>query len=128
MSFEITWEPSGVVKRFYGRLTGDDLKESGKKLHGNERFDIIKYVINDFLGVTEVSVTADDVDEINAIDNAASYSNQKLKLSVVATNQRIVGLATQYANSLDNIYPFGIFSTVEAARTWLGSSMPKAGK
>ena len=128
MSFEILWEPSGVVKRFYGYLTGDDLKESGKRLHGNEKFDIIKYVINDFLGVTEVSVTDDDVEEINAIDNAASYSNKKLKLSVVATNQRIVGLATQYANSPDNIHPFGIFSTIEAARDWLDSSMPSTGE
>jgi hypothetical protein len=125
MGYEITWEPFGVVKCFYGCLTGDDLKQSGMQLHGDERFDDLQYVINDLLGVTEVSATEADIEEINAIDNAASYSNRKLKLSVVATNERIVELATQYANSTDNIHPFGIFSTVEDARQWLGSHVPK---
>ncbi len=125
MSYEITWEPFGVVKRFYGCLTGDDLKQSGMKLHGDERFDVIKYVINDFLGVEDVSVTEDDIEEINAIDNAASRSNRKLKLSVVATNEGILELAARYANSADNIHPFGIFTTIDDARNWLGSSVIK---
>lgn len=124
MSYEITWEPFGVVKRFYACLTGDDLKQTGMQLHGDARFDEIRYVINDFLGVTEVAVTEADVEEINAIDNAASYSNRKLKLSVVATNERIVELARQYGNSPDNVHPFGTFSTIDAARKWLGTSVP----
>jgi hypothetical protein len=124
MSYEITWEPLGVVKRFYDHLTGDDLKQTGMKLHGDERFDDILYVINDFLGVTEVSVTEADVEEINAIDNAASYSNRKLKLTVVATDERIIELARQYANSPDNVHLFGIFSTIDAARKWLGVRVP----
>ncbi len=119
MSFEIIWEPKGVTKRFFGCLSGDDLKQSGMRLHGDERFDLILYVINDFLGVTEVSVTDADIEEINAIDNAASYSNRNLKLTVVATNERIVDLAMQYSTSPDNVHLFAIFSAVEDARLWL---------
>jgi len=128
MSYEITWEAFGVVKRFYDHLTGDDLKQSAMKLYGDERFDNIKYVINDFLGVTEISATGVDVEEINAMDMAASYSNKGMKLAVVANKERIVALATQYKSSPDNIYPVGIFSTVADARNWLGASRQKLGK
>ena len=51
MSYEILWETKGVVKRFFGHVTSNELFQAGVDLQGNVRFDQLKYVINDFLGI-----------------------------------------------------------------------------
>jgi hypothetical protein len=71
MSYELIWEPRGVTKLFFGHVTSDDLVQSVKSIHGDPRFDNLRFVINDFLGCKEISVTAEAVDEISAVDKAA---------------------------------------------------------
>jgi hypothetical protein len=122
MSYEVFWEPHGVVKRFFGHVTSDELFQAGVDLQGDARFDQLRYVINDFLDIMGFSFSSREVDELSAIDNVASRTNQKLKLVVIATDPGIIELANQYANSPMNIYPFRIFPTVAAGRRWLGLS------
>jgi len=120
MSYEILWETKGVVKRFFGHVTSNELFQAGVDLQGNVRFDQLKYVINDFLGIQGFSFSSGDVEELSAIDNAASGTNKNLKLAIIASDPGIIALANQYASSPMNIYPFRIFSTLGDGRAWLG--------
>lgn len=119
MAFELLWEPRGVYKRFYGYVTDAELMEAVVTIESDARFDGLRFVINDFLGIEGFSVSEDNVLTISAIDNAASRTNPNIKIAVVATDQRVHELANIYADSPLNAYPTEIFPNPDAARTWL---------
>jgi hypothetical protein len=99
MGYEIFWEPKGVVKRFFGQVTNDDMMQAVVKTEGDRRFDALRYVINDCLAIEKLSLTADEVDNICP---------------------EMTRMALQYANSPLNAYPTRIFPTLAEARFWLG--------
>lgn len=118
MSYQLVWENRGVIKRFSGDVTSTDLLQSGIDIQADERFDRLRYVVNDFTGISGLSFTATDIEEISAIDHAASHFNKQLRLAVITTHPDIIALATQYASSDFNIYPFRIFSDFQEGYAW----------
>ena len=64
MSYELAWEARGVVKRFYGCLTGKEFEQAATDIEGDERFDDLRFVILDFLGVTEFSISATSLEDV----------------------------------------------------------------
>ncbi len=102
MSFELTWQPKGVVKRFFGNVTSDELLGSVIQTEGDYRFDDLRYVINDFTECTGYSISTEIVDSIAAIDSGAALTNPHIKIAVVATNAEMIALAQQYADSPSN--------------------------
>ena len=85
MSYELIWEPKGVVKRFFGDLTSPELIEAGVKVEADARFDGIQYVINDFLACTGYSVHPVVVDHIAVLDRVASHTNPNIRISIEST-------------------------------------------
>ncbi len=122
MAYEIVWEPRGVVKRFYDHVTGLELLQAGAHTQASIRFDELRYVVNDFLDATGCSVTPDDIDEIAAIDQAASATNPHIRIIVIATHSYILAMAHHYASSPLNVYPTRVFATRAAGRAWLDVS------
>lgn len=120
MPYTLVWEPRGVIKHFFGHVTSNELLRAGTDTEGDARFDNLRFVINNFLDCTGFSISSDVVDEIAAIDEAASTINKSIRIAVVAKEPAVIDAATQYANSPMNVYPTRIFSTMEEARTWLG--------
>lgn len=119
MSYEIHWEERGVVKRFFGHLDSHDMLQSIIDTEGNARFDNLRYVINDFLGVTSMNLADLDLEEISAIDYAAAGINPNIKIAVVSIDPEIIALANQYAESPINAYPTRIFTALHAAMAWI---------
>ena len=60
MAFDLVWEPSGVWRRYSGRLTAADLLASLNQVQIDPRYDTLRYSLNDFLAVENV----DDVSGI----------------------------------------------------------------
>lgn len=85
------------------------------------RFDDLRFVINDFLDVQNISISSDDVEYISAVDRAAAVTNSNIRIAVVANRPEIIALADQYANSPMNAYPTRVFATLAEARAWLGA-------
>jgi hypothetical protein len=122
MSYAITWEPKGAVKRFFGKVTGSELIQGVVEIQRDVRFDSMRWVINDLLEVTEISCTTADIEQIAAMDIGAALTNKYIKVAVVATNPEIVGLAQHYADTTLNVYPTRIFATHAEAKAWIGSN------
>ena len=118
MGYEVIWERKGVVKRFFGHITSADMIKPVIATEADPRFDDLRYVINDFMDVSSVSVSPSTVDEISAVDSAAAMSNPNIRISVAATHPAVVALARQYADSPLNAYPTCIFPDLEQARAW----------
>lgn len=121
MGYELIWEPRGVLKRFYGQVTDSDISDSVARIQGDRRFDTLRYVINDFLDGAGHQVPLNAVEEIAAIDDAASFSNPHIRVALVAATPDFIELAKQYAGSTLKRYPTRIFSSLDEARSWLGA-------
>lgn len=119
MSYEIIWEPRGVVKRYFGHVTSADMVQSVTDVEGNPRFDDLRYVINDFLAIDDISSSQKDVDDISVLDKGASFTNPQIRIAVVTTSPDVTALATAYAESSMNAYPTKIFASLSEARSWL---------
>lgn len=120
MKYINTWEPRGVYRKFSGLLTGALIREAVEKVEGDERFDKIRYVLNDYLDVTGMDVSDFELNAIAAIDSVAAIYNRNIKIAQVTTRQDIIGLVTNYDEKLqDNTYETRVFSTVADARKWL---------
>lgn len=122
MPYTLTWEARGVIKKFFGRVTSDELFQAGIDTEADPRFDDYRYVINDFVECTGFSVSPGVVDEIAAIDEAAAKINHSIRIAVVATLPEIIAVANEYANSPMNAYATRIFATLQEAQGWLGLS------
>ena len=122
MPYEHTWEERGVYRRYYGTITGGELLKAVEEVGGDPRFDRIRYVLNDCLGVEQVKITHDEIELVAAIDKGASLSNSDIKVAIVATGQVVLELATLYSDLSDQymIYPTRIFPSLEQARDWVG--------
>ena len=122
MSYEIIWEPCGVIKRFFGHVTSHDLLQSVLEIEMDARFDELRYCINDFLGITGISSSPQDVEEIAVVDKGASLTNPRIKIAVVTTSPEVISLANEYANSSLNSYPTRIFSSRDEAGLWFAAN------
>lgn len=119
MGFDITWETRGAYKRFFDHVNDDELMRSVHEIESDERFDTLRYVICDFLGVGSLALTEDNVRVISAIDAAAAMTNPHIKIAIVATDAKVRSLAELYATAPWTAYPTQVFDDLAAARAWL---------
>ncbi len=119
MSFELVWEPKGVVKRYFGRVTGEEILAAGIRSQGDERFDQNRYAINDFLDCTEFVFDQKVLDEVAAVAGAAEISNPNIKIAIVATLPAVVAATMEYIGLPLQTYPTRLFATRAEARAWI---------
>lgn len=124
MGYEITWEAQGVVKRFFGDVSNDDLMKSSTVVQADARFDDLHYVLLDFHDCLSHSVTDPALLEIAAIDEAASDNQarsgvRQVHVAIIATDSKIIDLAKRYANYKFDVVLFGLFFNRADARSWL---------
>jgi hypothetical protein len=121
MAYELIWESRGVVKRFMGKVSDQDMLQSVVDTEVDPRFDELRFVINDFLAMQDIAISLQVVEEISIMDSGAAFSNPRIKVAVVTTSTDVINLTTAYINSPLNQYPTRIFSTLDEARTWTAS-------
>jgi hypothetical protein len=122
MCYELIWEPRGVVKRYFGEATDEDLLKSVVEVGADARFDDLRYVINDFSACDAITATSDGIENIAIMDRGASASNPRIRIAVVAIQKEAIALAEAYASFPLNVYPTRIFATLPAARNWIGAA------
>jgi hypothetical protein len=123
MAFELIWHPHhGLTKRFSGWVSGNDMLLSMQQSEADARFDSLRYVINDFLGIDGVLIEQfppELIDEIAATDMAAFTTNPNIRIAVVAVDPDVLALAQSYIDSELRAYPTRLFNTLADARAWL---------
>ena len=89
MPCEITWEPRGVWRRFNGCMSAEDLLRSIEVVHGDPRFDDLRYSLNDFLDVTVSEIDPDTLLSSAAQAIGATLSNNRLVMLMVVADPAI---------------------------------------
>jgi hypothetical protein len=124
MAHEIVWESDGVNKRFWGFVTIAELIESVAKPRGDPRFDRIRYVIYDFLGIDGHEVTENAIAGIAAISSDGLAPNPNVNIAILTTRDEIKDLAWLFSSRTLASYQARIFSNLAEAREWLDSRPP----
>jgi hypothetical protein len=122
MSYENIWEKRGVYRKYSGRVTGKEILRAVQAVEGDARFESVRYVINDFLDVTEQDISPEDIKIIAAIDNAAALTNPDIRVAVVATMEAIQKMAALYIElSIETPYLCEMFTSLSEGRGWATS-------
>jgi hypothetical protein len=126
MSYELNWEPRGVVKRYFGLVTSAEVLTAGIQSQADQRFDQYRYAINDFLDCTEFVNDPVALEEVAAFAGAAEQSNPNISIAIVATLPAVVAATKQYLALPLQTYPTRLFSTRAEAGAWIAeNSLPR---
>lgn len=122
MGYKLAWEPRGVVIRFFGQISINDLKKATIEYGSDARFDNLLHVIADYSQIAGCITRPADIEDIWAQDTGAKFSNPKIKKAIVTTSPEVIKLATYYKKELGSAFPVEIFTTEVDARAWLNSN------
>lgn len=120
MSYEVLWEPDGVVKRFHGCLSREDWLSAHRAVTEDPRLDSSKWVINDFSDVTSHNLTDDDLMTHTVESIGVSVYLPSIRGALVACSKPTLSLcrrieSPEYATPHES----RIFQTMDEARAWL---------
>lgn len=117
---EISWGKYGVTRRFSGHVTADEMAGSAIAVQADERFDLLRWVINDFTACLSTDVSKEDLRIMLAkagasIENlrgrefrAAFVGNIPHLREVIETpmNARLFGQPLRWFETLDEALAF----------------------
>jgi hypothetical protein len=127
MAFTNVWEPGGVTTRFTGFVTAEEYVRSAEDICADPRFDSLRFVIKDLLGITGHAIEPEACDSIAAIRYGARYTNPNIYLVLLTTDERLVPFAHPKRGSfLHGLYETHAFPSDAAARRWLAAQPPLA--
>jgi len=122
MTYEIKWEPEGIHKHYFGFVTGREMLESAMKIQCDSRFDDMRYVINDFTGITGHDLSINAFTDLAASNYGAHASNPNCKIVYVTTDESLVKIIQDTLMSPDmSSYVVEVRPSLSAARDWLAS-------
>lgn len=124
MPFDIAWEARGVHKRFWGFVTDSEFIRSVKAIQEDSRFDDIDYNINDYLDVVDFDVSMPTIAYAAALNIGARISHPQVRVAIVTTSERVIGLVRLFTAPGFASYPIKVFATLESAREWAEEGKP----
>ena len=123
MLYKTKWEDKGLYRKFTKIVSGEEVLGSNLAIQGDERFDKIKYVLNDFTETDEFDVSEIVLNKIVAIDNAAALSNPNLRIAIVATLESLLAWIRLYGEKMqDSSFECQIFVNLDDAYKWVTNS------
>ena len=121
MSFELSWEPRGVLRRYYGNVSIEERRRSLELICSDERFDTLRYTITSYLAVAEYEVSDEATAEIAAFHIAPLVTNRYIVIAAVATQPKIIAAIEHFIELGFVSQPYRVFPTEVAARYWISS-------
>lgn len=129
MPWNLTWSPRGVHIRYHGHVDTGEVLASTEAVHGDARFDDLRYRINDFLGVTSFDRAGapHEVEELAAITYAASHSGIRRRreglVAHVATAPEVRTLIEHFMGHDETHYGQALLPSLEEARHWVAQNL-----
>ena len=122
MPYKLDWEPSGVVFRFSGVVSDEDLLASNEDVYAHSSFSTLKYELVDFSAIGKADVSSETVRTVADLDLAAAKINPHVKVAIIVNTDFGRGMSSMYALSQESTggtWRTEIFDNEEDARAWL---------
>lgn len=120
MPYELRWERRGVLKHHYGHLTGKEMLDATIAVSASDRYDGLRYIINDFSAVNTHTIAHADLEQFAALRIGAVHSNRRLLSPMIPGSEAGIMIAgflqlPEYRNDHELV----IFPNLDATRAWL---------
>ncbi|MCG9972377.1 hypothetical protein [Christiangramia crocea] len=122
MPYKTNWEPHGIIWKFYGYVTAEEIEEANNEFYTDERSDDSRYQIIDALEVTNVEWNDVDIKEIAAQDKGASFLLHKLKVAYISKDEKVTAVLEKYidiSKILNSTWKFKGFNDLNSAKRWV---------
>lgn len=124
MPYHVTWEPPrGVYRRYHGRVTIAERRESFDRICADPRFDDLRYTITESLDVHDYEVDDEATKEIAAMHVGPFHTNPGIVMAAVATDERVVAAVRHFIALQFTPQPYRLFATVADARAWIAETL-----
>jgi hypothetical protein len=121
MPFEVTFEPRGVRKRYFGLVTAAEFFESQRVVHEHNEYRRLKYSVHDFLAVEQFTIGVKDVTLFAAHAIGARQTNPRAHLAVVCTHRGIIEFGNLFAR-LTRLH-LEFFARAEDTTAWVEAAL-----
>ena len=121
MPYEISWEPSGVLFRFWGVVSDEELIASNQEVYASPLFPAMKHQIVDFSPIEKFDVSNADVRTVAESDRSAADTNPDVKVAIIASSPLMRGMVNVYAAThyvKGGSWTTKLFEREEDARAW----------
>lgn len=121
MAYAVQWSEQGVLVTMTGPVDIKELNEANGRLHGDARFDAMRYQLWDLLGASLGSITRREIEQPSAIDLVAARMNAHVKVALVTDSPHDIQICEHYAArsaSLGSPWEIQIFADLAAAQAW----------
>ncbi len=119
MAYELLWEGKLLYRSYSGRVTRLEIEQSIADGHNDPRFDLLRYVINDYSGCDSLVISPIEIEEIAAITGAAESVNPRLRVAFITSDADIRKIVEAYLGEKLTKSPSCIVTSIPAAREWL---------
>lgn len=119
MPYRLTWHPHAVEVRYSGALSSDELLGVVERIHADERFDDLRYSLNDFRECSALDCPAPLMETCAALDRAAARSNPNIILLVIGETPAVDDAVRAYDSAGISHYPVRQFPDSAAAWQWI---------
>jgi len=116
---EIQWRGTGVLRRFSGRVSSEELAKSAVEIQSSPDFDSIRYILNDFRAASAIEADASRIAEMAARAAAAIRFPNHFRVAAVGTLPEVQLIADAFVELGFAAYPIRAFATMEDAVAWL---------
>lgn len=124
MAYTITWADRGVITRWSGESSAQEIIRFLNELHRSPHFDDLRYSLHDYRQCEDILFDPDAMEEVAALDRAGAISNPRIRVAIVADTPKIVALMDAYLAAELSPYPLQLFANMHDARHWLDLSEP----
>jgi hypothetical protein len=122
MAYKIERYKHGVVKRFSGVVTYEDVLRSEQQVHDDPNFTSMRYVISDYTNAEYRGLTESQKSYINALRIGGHYSKPRIKYAFVTSNPIKRAQVTSAITNGEMLHEAQTFDTFEQASNWAGVS------
>lgn len=119
MPVDISWEPRGVYRRYWGDVTIAERRASLERIFADPRFDELLYTITDYREAVGYEISPEATAEIVALHVGPVHTNPRLHMAAVVTEPRIVQAIREFIALDTTGTPYRIFDDLDAARAWV---------
>lgn len=119
MGHSLRWQGRGLHIRFEGEVGVRDILSVARTAQSDERFDRMRYAINDFSGCTLLDGDQDALEELAANDYAAGLTNPHVRIALVPDTPEVRRLMERYRAIGLVKWEVRTFDTPEAASGWV---------
>ena len=121
MPYKLIWEQEGVVFRFSGVVSDEELIASNDEVYASPDFPAMKYEIVDFTVIDKLDVSAEAVRRVARMDRVASETNADVRVAIITSEMFILGMSRMYGlghESEGGSWTTEVFESEEDARAW----------